>query len=301
MSGEAKPVVVGVDESPASRGSLRWAVREARMRHTRLLVVHALSAADSTVERAEGVADEALSSARALAPEVSMDALVDDERVAGRALCRLSRDATLIVVGSRGLGGFSGLLLGSVSSYAATHAECPVLVVHGGERWAGPEAGDRSALPVLVGIGPYGRPAAAWEPLLDFAFAEAHMRGVELLALRAWNPPPPPWRSDVRPLVADVAELETSERLDLTEATLPYRHKVPDVTVRQRVTPVGAAAALVDAAAHAQLVVVGSRHGRAAGLRLGSVSQQVLHHAPSPVAIVPMGAADRSKEPGGAS
>jgi nucleotide-binding universal stress UspA family protein len=300
MSDEARPVFVGVDESLASRGALRWAIHEARMRHTRLLVVHALSAAESTAARAQEVADEALSFARALAPDVAMDALVDDERAAGRALCQLSRDATLVVVGSRGLGGFTGLLLGSVSSYVATHAECPVLVVNGGERWADPKAEERSALPVLVGIGPYGRPATAWEPLLDFAFAEAHMRGVDLLALRAWNPPPPPWRSDV-PLVADIAELETSERLDLTEATLPYRHKFPDVTVRQRVMPVGAAAALVDAAAHAQLVVVGSRHGRAAGLRLGSVSQQVLHHAPSPVALVPMGAADRSKEPGGAS
>ena len=127
------------------------------------------------------------------------------------------------------------------------------------------------------------------------------MRGVELLALRAWNPPLPPWRSDVRPLVADVAELETSERLDLNDAVLPYRHKYPDVTVRQRVMPIGAAAALVDVAAHAQLVVVGARHGRAAGLRLGSVSQQVLHHAPSAVALVPMGAADKPTHTGGAS
>jgi nucleotide-binding universal stress UspA family protein len=105
----------------------------------------------------------------------------------------------------------------------------------------------------------------------------------------------------VRPLVADVAELETSERLDLNEAVLLYRHKFPDVTVRQRVTPVAPGPALVDAAAHAQLVVVGSRHGRAAGLRLGSVSQQVLHHASSPVALVPSGAADASEHSGGAS
>jgi nucleotide-binding universal stress UspA family protein len=297
MSGEAKPVLVGVDESPASRGALWWAVHEARMRHTRLLVVHAVSATESAVERARDVADDALAFARALAPDLSIDALVDD-RPAGRALRRLSGDAMLAVVASRGLGGFTGLLLGSVSSYLATHADCPVLVVHGGERWAGPESADASTLPVVAGIGPYGRPPAAWEPLLDFAFAEAHMRGVELLALRAWNPPPPPWRSDVRPLVADVAELETSERLDLNDAVLPYRNKYPDVTVRQRIAPVGAAAALVDVSPHAQLVVVGSRHSRAAGLRLGSVSQQVLHHARSPVALVPTDPGREAQETG---
>jgi nucleotide-binding universal stress UspA family protein len=158
-----------------------------------------------------------------------------------------------------------------------------------------------STLPVVAGIGPYGRPASAREPLLDFAFAEAHLRGVDLVALRAWNPPPPAWRSDIRPLVADVAEIETSERLDLADAVTPYRHKYPDVTVRQRVVPVGAAAALVDASAHAQLIVMGGRRGRAAGLHLGSVSQQVLHHAPGPVALVPSGHVAGSEQAGDAS
>lgn len=300
MTEGAKPVVVGVDESPASRGALWWAVREARMRRTRLLVAHAMTVADAAAERARAVADESFALARALAPDLSVDVVIDD-RPADRALCLLSPDATLVVVASRGLGGFTGLLLGSVSASVATHAECPVLVVHGGERWAGPEEMVRSTLPVVAGIGPYGRPAPALKSLLDFAFAEAHLRGVDLMALRAWNPPLPPWRSDVRPLVSDVAELETSERVDLTDAVLPYREKYPDVTVRQRVMPVGAAAALVDAAAHAQLVVVGAHRGRAAGLRLGSVSQQVLHHAPSPVALVPTGVVDRFEHPGGAS
>jgi nucleotide-binding universal stress UspA family protein len=87
-------------------------------------------------------------------------------------------------------------------------------------------------------------------------------------------------------LVADVAELETSERLDLADALTPLRHTHPDVTVRQRLSPVGAAAALVDAGHEAQLVVVGAHRLRAPGLHLGSVSQQVLHHAPCPVMIV---------------
>jgi nucleotide-binding universal stress UspA family protein len=225
MAGEARPVVVGVDESPASRGALWWAVREARMRHSRLLIAHATTVATAGTERAQAVADDAVAFARALAPDLSVDMVIDD-RPAGRALCRLSREATLVVVASRGLGGFTRLLVSSVSSYVASHGECPVLVVHGGERWAAPETLDGSTLPVLVGIGPYGRPAPALEPLVDFAFTEAHLRGVDLMALRAWNPPPPPWRSDVRPLVADVAELETSEEVDLMDAVLPVPAEV---------------------------------------------------------------------------
>jgi nucleotide-binding universal stress UspA family protein len=283
MSSESKPVVVGIDESPASGGALWWAVREARLRHTRLLVVH--SASEAHPDRVAEVADDAVRLTHGLEPDLAVQAVVDD-RAAGPALCRASVDAALVVVASRGLGGFAGLLLGSVSAYVATHAECPVLVIHHGERWAGPEAPDRSVLPVVVGAGPYGTPARVLEPVLDFAFTEARLRRTSVVALRSWRPPPPPWRSDVRPLVTDVAELETSERRDLADALKPWRHSHPDVTVRQRLSPVGAAAALVDAGLEAQLVVVGAHRVRAAGLRLGSVSQQVLHHAPCPVAII---------------
>lgn len=290
MSSDDKPVVVGVDASPASSGALWWAVQEARLRGSRLLVAH--SASEGHPERAAEIADDAVRLVRGLAPDLPVDAVVDD-RAAGPALCRMSTDASLVVVASRGLGGFTGLLLGSVSAYVATHAECPVLVVHRGERWAAPDAPDRSALPVIVGAGPYGTATHVMEPVLDFAFAEARLRKTALVALRSWRPPPPPWRSDVRPLVADVAELETSERRDLAETLKPWRHSHPDVLVRQRLSPVGAAAALVDAGLEAQLVVVGAHRVRGAGLRLGSVSQQVLHHAPCPVAVIRPPSTDR--------
>jgi nucleotide-binding universal stress UspA family protein len=286
MPSPVKPVVVGVDESAASAGAVWWAVREAGWRGTGLLVVHAVAGAHA--DRAAQVAEDALHLARGLGPGLTIDAVVDDG-APGPALCRASAGAALVVVASRGLGGFAGLLLGSVSAHVANHAECPVLVVHRGERWAGPEAPDRSALPVVVGAGPYGTPASVLEPVLDFAFTEAHQRGAPLVALRAWSPPAPPWRSDVRPLVTDVAELETSERSDLADVLRPVTHGHPDVAVRRRLLPVGAAAALVDAGLEAQLVVVGARRVRAAGLRLGSVSQQVLHHTPCPVAIVHTG------------
>jgi nucleotide-binding universal stress UspA family protein len=281
MSKTARPVVVGIDDSPASRGALWWAVWEAQMRHSPLLIVHAVSMSEPDVERAGAVAEDALIHARSLAPELAVDAVVDD-RSAGRALCLRSSAASLVVVASRGLGGFRGLLLGSVSAYVATHADCPVLVVHNGQDWADPDLIQPSSLPVVVGVGPSGGSSDA----LEFTFSEARFRGVHVLAVRAWTPPPAPWRSDVRPLVADVAEIETSERLQLADALRVWRRKYPDVSVRQRVIPTGVAAALVDAANEAQLVVVGARAGWAPGLRLGSVNQQVLQHAVCPVAVV---------------
>lgn len=285
MSDATKQVVAGVDKSPASRGALWWAVHEARLRRCELTIVHAPSTTEPWPEQARAVVDDAVEYARHVAAGVPVTGVVGDE-AAGRELCRRSRAAALVVVASRGLGGFTGLLLGSVSGYVATHAHCPVLVVHNGQNWAGPDQADISRRPVTVGIGPYRERDATHYEVVEFAFTEAAQRGVHLVAVRAWHPPAPPWRSDVRPMVADVAELETAERLDLTEALLPWRDKFPDVPVRQRVLPTGAAAALVNAAAEAQLVVVGAHHRAAEGLWLGSVCQQVLHHAPSPVAVV---------------
>jgi len=285
MSEAVRPVVVGIDESPASRGALWWAVQEARMRGCGLTIVHAPSVTGPWPEDARALVDDAVGYARNLAADLPVDGIVGEE-AAGRELCRHSRTAALIVVASRGLGGFTGLLLGSVSGYVATHAHCPVLVIHNGQNWAGPDLSDTSRLPVVVGIGPDRERTSTHEPTIAFAFTEAMMRDVHVVAVRAWQPPPPPWRSDVRPLVADVAELETAERLDLTEILLPWRDRYPGVPVGQRLLPTSAAAALVEVGAEAQLVVVGVHARGAEGLHLGSVSQQVLHHAPCPVAVV---------------
>ncbi|HEX6871328.1 MAG TPA: universal stress protein [Micromonosporaceae bacterium] len=282
MSSSTRPVVVGVDESPASFGALWWAAQEARLRHLPLLIVHSLSAYTVTEADAQAVVDEAARFVRRSCAGTPAFTVVGTEP-AGRELCHQSASAALIVVASRGLGGFAGLLLGSVSGYVATHARCPVLVIHNGQNWAGPERYDTSHHPVVVGVGPHAYPSDDPAGTLAVAFAEAALRHVELRAVRSWRPPPVPGRSDVRPLVADVAELETAERHDLAELLAPWRAKYPQVEVRPSVVPGGAAAALVAAATDAQLVVVGGPDG----LQLGSVAQQVLHHAACPVLVVP--------------
>lgn len=287
MSEVDGPVMVGVDESAASAGALWWAVREARIHDRRLMVVHALSVTEAEPARAREVAYAAGIRARKLAAGLTVDVVLDDEYSAGRALCRRSRTASLLVVASRGLGGFHGLLVGSVSSYVATHAACPILVVHNGQDWAGPDVMEFSSLPVVVGVGPFGTSAGRYEPVVRFAIDEARLRGVDLVALRAWDPASSLPSRDGRGSVTGAAEFETAERAELATALHRGRQRHPDVVVRQRLCPGGAAAELVDAARRAQMVVVGAHNRRMPGLALGSVTQQVLHHASCAVAVVP--------------
>jgi nucleotide-binding universal stress UspA family protein len=134
-------IVVGVDGSPGSKDAVRWAARMAAMTGARIDVVAAweysalfglnllpdfeFPAADIEQSLEETV-DEVLGADRPA--DLRVKAL---QGPAAETLVAVGKDALMIVVGSRGHGGFSGLLLGSVSARVAEHAECPVLVVHG--------------------------------------------------------------------------------------------------------------------------------------------------------------------------
>ena len=132
-------VAVGVDRSEGARRALRWAAQEARLRNACLRVVHAWSYLDQpggTFDPSYGEDD----ARRLVDDEVARlgpDAEgIEIERVTvtdlpSRALLDAATGADLIVVGARGLGGFEGLLLGSVSQQVANHAPCPVVIVRG--------------------------------------------------------------------------------------------------------------------------------------------------------------------------
>jgi len=133
-------IVVGVDGSEGGIRALRWAAAEARLRGTDLLVVHAWHYPPVGMEMAPVVALERVEDdARAVLRDVvkeeagTLGGLLVEERLvhgdAGTALVAASRDADLVVVGSRGRGGFTGLLLGSVSQHVAHRATCPVVIV----------------------------------------------------------------------------------------------------------------------------------------------------------------------------
>jgi nucleotide-binding universal stress UspA family protein len=133
-------IVVGVDGSDESKAALRWAVEEARLRGAAVRVVHAWSLRYAvgpgiaipafTVEELQRDSEQMLEAALAGVDAAGLEIeRVSVEGGAARLLVEAAEDADLLVVGSRGHGGFAGLLLGSVSQQCAHHAPCPVVIV----------------------------------------------------------------------------------------------------------------------------------------------------------------------------
>jgi nucleotide-binding universal stress UspA family protein len=287
-----KPIVVGYDGSAGARSALRWALGEAARHPAAVHLVHAVERPLRAVPTplmpgelyptdehhvARAMLDHAIAEAAGANPmPVEITGAVLDGPPA-TVLCEQSQRAGLLVLGGRGLGGFAGLFVGSVSLAVATHARCPVVVVREGESI---EATDR---PIAVGVDD----SAEAQLAIGFAMQEAAARGVDLVAVHAWSPPRQPWRSDVRPLVQDVAELESAEQHLTSKAMRGWQAKYPDVEISTRLIPTDARHALAKVSHEVQLVVVGARgRGGFGGLLLGSVGHYLLHHAACPVAIV---------------
>jgi nucleotide-binding universal stress UspA family protein len=278
-------IVVGVDGSAASDAALRWAARQASRRGVELTVLHAYdrphgpdTPLDDAYRRdlagiAQAVVDSAVTEVRSLTPDVRVRGEALDAQPAA-CLLRASEEGAMVVVGSRGRGGFSGLLLGSVSQHVAVHATGSVVVVR--------DRADRAEGPVVVGIDDSVSAAYA----LSVAFEEAATRGAQLVVMHAFLPAVRAWGVDL-PLVVEGEQAQrTVERDRLAAAVAPWREKYPTVQVDSMVVEGQAAARLVQASASAQLIVVGTRgRGEFAGLLLGSVGLHLVHHAGCPVLI----------------
>ncbi|MEV4318187.1 universal stress protein [Actinocrispum sp. NPDC049592] len=286
--GKGLPVVVGIDGSSSALEAARWAAREAARRGTSVDLVSAFGFAatrhigDPGVggdfrEALMGRSRDDLAAAAGAAAQAAPDIAIS-QRVADGfpvpALAAESAGAALVVIGDRGLGGFTSLLVGSVAIGLVARAHCPVVVVRGDHR--------SDAGPVVVGIDGSEISDAA----LAFAVQAADARKVPLIAVHAWIDTP--IQSALAPLV-DVDAVDAGEREVLDERLAAWVAKYPGLTVRRVVVRDKPAHALIQQTTHttAQLLVVGS-HGRgsAAGLLLGSVGNAVLHHSPCPVAVV---------------
>jgi nucleotide-binding universal stress UspA family protein len=282
-------ILVAVDGSPASDAALRWAGREADMRGAPITLMHVVvpvavswpvgslqgSFSQWQEENAQNVINQAQKTLQAEFDVSGFPAIHTEVRHGNdiAQLTRASREAQMIVVGSRGMGAFGSAVLGSVSTGLVHHARCPVAVVHADEA----QAADVTS-PVLVGID--GSPAS--EAATALAFDEASRRGVDLVALHAWSD------VGVLPVLGmDWKEYEDQGREVLGERLAGYHERYPDVQVTRRIVCDQPARWLIDESQRAQLVVVGS-HGRGgfAGMLLGSVSSAVAQHAKSPVLVV---------------
>jgi nucleotide-binding universal stress UspA family protein len=189
-----------------------------------------------------------------------------------RGLLAVAKEAAMIVVGARGIGGFAGLLMGSVSGQLAEHAACPVAVVR-------PVHG--SAVDVVVGID--GSPESG--RALQLGLAEARRTGGTLIALHAYRYAPVAAAYAPNPGIDQFSQRELAEE-NLDRALGDVEERNPDVKIERRIEHGSSAAVLVAAADGAAALVVGARGlGGFAGLILGSVSQQVLRHAHCPVLV----------------
>ncbi|WP_431955833.1 universal stress protein [Nocardia lijiangensis] len=277
------PVVVGVDGSAQSLTAVRWAAEYAAHHRSPLQLIHALGVPtdfgpgmagpifdiESWRRAGHNLLATATDTARTAAVPIAtieiFPVLADAAPVP--VLRDRAADARLLVVGTHGHGAFGRILLGSVSTALARHANGPVAVIPETERdiWQGP---------VVVGVD--GSPCSA--QAVAMAFEEAGQRGTELIAVHTWSEF---YRYESR------AEMQTEAEALLAESLAGYVEKYPDVPVTRLVTEDRPARRLLQAATSAQLIVLGS-HGRGGfpGMTLGSVPNAVLHRAGCPVIVV---------------
>jgi nucleotide-binding universal stress UspA family protein len=285
----SKPIVAGTDGSEESLRAVGWAAREAALRGAPLRIVGTAellprmspragasgSRYDTVTDVLDKDRDRALATAAELAAKTAAGVLIDTDELTGptaQAVTAAGSGALMLVLGSRGIGAFTALVLGSVSRYAASHASSPVVVVR-----------DESPAPHhLVGVGIADTESC--RDALTFALEEASLRHAGLHAIHSWRTPqseitragPIPTESGAQ--AAADADSQLAGLLD------ECRAKYPDVKVTHEVVHGHPGRALAGLSARTDLVVIGRRPGTPGP---GSVRHALLNHAHGPIAVVP--------------
>jgi len=287
-----RPVVVGVDGSTCARNAALWAADVAARGRYPLRLLFASddyafgfaggsappqSYFDQMRSAGEQVLAVAETEIRRHHPDLE---IAVDLQTAGpvQALIEQTEDARMLVLGSRGTGGFRGLLAGSTAVALVAHGHCPVAVVRG----TGPDGLPPADGPVVVGVD--GSPTS--EAAVAVAFDEASWRGAELVAVHSWldyvADADLPRRDD-----AEWAPVAQNAEEVLAERLAGWQEKYPDVVVRRLLVRGRPVERLLAHAVDAQLIVVGSRgHGGFSGMLVGSTSQALIHHATCPLLVV---------------
>ncbi|MEU3885083.1 universal stress protein [Streptomyces sp. NPDC029041] len=294
-------IMVGLDGSSESRAAAEWAAREAKLRGLPLRLVHVWEPVPEPMAQAPLLGPETLQHWSERIPRETAEGLqsrhpgVDVNAVhltglPGDVLVDVARDAELLVLGSRGLSGIGGFMVGSVSQAVIARTEVPVVLVRAGEQAVDEHTMDPAGIPsaatpfraVLLGLDT----RSLDDTVITFAFEEAARRDTALRVLHAWSPPP----YNIYGLSDHVSlydELAREHAAELTEALRPWRYKYPAVEMIEASRAGSAADQLANASRDASLVVVGRRIRRSRlGVHIGPVAHAVLHHAVAPVAVV---------------
>lgn len=287
MTSDHQPIVVGVDDSPFSRSALYWAVGEATLRQSQLQVVYAWRSMYRTWPGGPGLVDLAVAShayaeerlasllarVHASDPQTSVTGHVLEGRPSAVLLETVSANqAQMLVVGARGVGGFNGLLLGSVGLHVVTSAPCPVVIVRVARRPVGP---------IVVGID--GSPES--KAVLEAALDEASVRNARLDVVRVLY---------VHSAAEGVPDRNAALAAEKSDASDLIAHLVADAASQYPDVKVGIdlpagypAETLISASTEASLLVIGSHGGGGfADMGLGSVAHTVVHHARCPVMVL---------------
>ncbi|MBD3002556.1 MULTISPECIES: universal stress protein [unclassified Streptomyces] len=292
-------VTVGLDGSPESLAAADWAACEAQRRELPLRLVHALDWHSFTYAPLTGVesltrwAERLPSDTAARLRRGHPGLRVVHEQVAREpvpSLLAAAENAELLVLGSRGLSRVTGLLVGSVALSVVARAEPPVVLVRTGGADRGGDRRTRAAATasprlarrdVVLGLD-LRRPAA---PVLDFAFDAAARRAATLRVIHGWSPSS---ASGCPALFGTGQSAQIAS--ELTDVLRPWQAKFPGVEVSEQAVVGSPAGHLVDASAHAVLMVVGRfTHGPRPGPSVGPVTHSVLHHSSAPVAVIAHG------------
>ena len=279
-------IVVGVDGSEHSMAALEWAAAQAELSGSALEIVAALGPGYQYLSRGEmnqlmqNDVTEALARAETLAPGVNITTRTF-ESAPESILIEEGTGADLLVVGSRGRGGFKGLLLGSVSRKCVHRARCPVVVVaqHDSAPNALTSGGDDATHRIVVGLD--GSPSSI--AALEWAANQAESTGAFLEVLMTWE-----WFSGYgwSPIPPDFDPAHSCET-KLNGLVEPVHKAHPSVVLKATVIEGLAAQVLVEASEGADLLVVGNRgHGEFVGMLLGSVSEHCVTSARCPVLVL---------------
>lgn len=283
MNTTTKDIVVATDGSPHAEDAIMWAAREADRLGSALRILSVrepwgdpYGITPELRAAHERMAAEMLQTGSQIAKEAYPDLEVFTLQLTGEVVDTLVKQAAgahALVTGSRGRGGFSGLVLGSTSLRLTARAQSPVIVV------PGPSVTTYDQ--VVVGIDG----SETSEQALAFAFAEADRRGAELAAVRVMSDPN--WYGPAGGYGEYMLHATRATEGMIAEQITPFTNQYPEVRVDAKALMGHPAGALRLAAQRADLLVVGNRgRGVARSLLLGSVSHGVLHHAPCPVAVV---------------